>query len=73
MKNMDFKLRQEDEYIKLGQLLKACDLVSNGGEAKIRILDGEVKVNGSVETSRGKKIKTGDKIEIDDMSITVIK
>ena len=73
MKNIEFKLRQEDDHIKLGQLLKACDAVSNGGEAKIRIIEGEVKVNGSVEKQRGKKIKAGDKIEIDDMSINVIK
>ena len=73
MKNMDFKLRQEEEFIKLGQLLKACNLVSNGGEAKIRILEGKVKVNGSVEKARGKKIKTGDIVEIGDVSINVIK
>ena len=73
MKNMDFKLRQEDDFIKLGQLLKACDLAGNGGEAKIRILEGDVKVNGGVETARGKKIKAGDKVEIDDVCIDVIK
>lgn len=71
MKNMDFKLRQGEEFIKLGQLLKACNVVSNGGEAKIRISEGEVKVNGSVEKARGKKIKLGDMIEIDDVSIII--
>ena len=73
MKSMDFKLRQEDEFIKLGQLLKACNLAGNGGEAKVRILKGDVKVNGSIETARGKKIKAGDRVEIDDVCIDIIK
>ena len=73
MKSMDFKLRQEDEFIKLGQLLKACNLAGNGGEAKVRILEGDVKVNGSIETARGKKIKAGDRVEIDDVCIDIIK
>ena len=70
---MDFKLRQDDEFIKLGQLLKACNLAGNGGEAKVRILEGDVKVNGSIETARGKKIKAGDRVEIDDVCIDIIK
>ncbi len=70
---MNFKLRQEDEFIKLGQLLKACNLAGNGGEAKVRILEGDVKVNGSIETARGKKIKAGDRVEIDDVCIDIIK
>lgn len=50
------------EYIKLQDLLKLADLVSTGGEAKIRIVDGEVKVNGEVCTMRGKKIRPGDTV-----------
>ena len=50
------------EYIKLQDLLKLADLVSTGGEAKIRILDGEVRVNGEVCTMRGKKIRPGDTV-----------
>ncbi len=49
-----------DEYIKLGQALKAAGLVSSGVEAKIVILNGEVKVNGEVQTQRGKKLISGD-------------
>lgn len=44
-----------DEFIKLGQAIKAAGLVESGVEAKIVIQDGEVKVNGVVETQRGKK------------------
>ena len=49
-----------EEYIKLGQALKAAGLVSSGVEAKILIINGEVSVNGNVETQRGKKLKSGD-------------
>lgn len=51
------------EFIKLQDLLKLADLVSTGGEAKIRIVDGEVTVNGEVCTMRGKKIRPGDTVD----------
>lgn len=50
------------EFIKLQDLLKFAALVSTGGEAKIRILDGEVMVNGEVCLQRGRKIRPGDKV-----------
>ena len=49
-----------EDYIKLGQALKAAGLVNSGVEAKIVILEGEVKVNGNVETQRGKELFSGD-------------
>ena len=60
------------EYIKLGQLLKAADLVSMGTEAKAVIEDGEVTVNGETETRRGKKIVIGDVVSYAGTEITVI-
>ena len=51
-----------DDFIKLGQLLKACDLVGSGAEAKEEILSGNVTVNGEVCTMRGKKCIPGDVI-----------
>ena len=51
------------EYIKLQDLMKLADLVSTGGEAKLRILNEEVTVNGEVCTQRGKKIRPGDDVE----------
>ena len=56
-------LHLRDEYIKLGQALKAAGLVGSGVEAKIVIQDGHVKVNGEVDTRRGKKLVAGDKVE----------
>lgn len=53
------------EFIKLDQLLKFAGIVENGAVAKHMILDGDVKVNDEVCTQRGKKIRTGDIIEIE--------
>lgn len=49
-----------EDYIKLGQALKAAGLVGSGVEAKIVIQDGEVLVNGDVQYQRGKKLYKGD-------------
>ena len=60
------------EFIKLDQLLKLENIASTGGEAKMMILDGLVKVNGVVELARGKKIRSGDLVEVFDEKIKVI-
>ena len=54
------EIRIKDEFIKLGQALKLADLVSDGVEAKYVINDGLVKVNGEVDTRRGRKLYDGD-------------
>ena len=59
------KLREQDEFIKLGQALKAAGLVISGVEAKDFIIDGQVKVNDEVELRRGRKLYDGDKIQFD--------
>ena len=53
----------EGERIELGPLLKAAGLVDTGGEAKHRVQSGEVRVNGQVETRRGRKLVVGDRVE----------
>ena len=70
---MEFKL--EGEFIKLEALLKAANITSSGGEAKILIQNVEISVNGETETRRGKKIRRGDRVcgNFDkDIDITVI-
>lgn len=67
----EIKLR--DEYIKLGQALKAVGLVETGVDAKLFIQDGDVKVNGEVCTQRGKKLYDGDLVEFDGEQIKIIK
>lgn len=66
-----FFLREDDEFIKLGQLLKACNMVENGAVAKIEIQSGKVLLNGEVEVQRGKKIKEGDIIEYNGEKVIV--
>ena len=66
----EFTLR--DDFIKLGQLLKAAGLADSGVEAKAVIVDGQVKVNGSVEIQRGKKIHGGDLVEYNGKTVKVV-
>ncbi len=56
------KIKIDTEFIKLDSLLKFAALVATGGEAKLVISEGMVKVNGEVCTMRGKKIRSGDKV-----------
>lgn len=62
-----------DDFIKLGQAIKAAGLVESGVEAKIVIQDGEVKVNGVVVTQRGKKLFGGEVVEYNGSSILIKK
>ena len=55
-------IKLRDEYIKLGQALKAASLVESGVDAKFAIEDGLVKVNGETEYQRGKKLRAGDTV-----------
>jgi ribosome-associated protein len=57
--------------ITLGQALKAANVVGTGGEAKVLIQTGEVRVNGKVETRRGLKLREGDVIEVEDERLEV--
>ena len=65
-------LKLKDEYIKLGQALKASGLVSSGVEAKMVIQDGLVKVDGEVETRRGKKLFDGAVNEYDGSQVRIV-
>ena len=68
---MDFKIREDEEFIKLGQLLKAMDLVYSGSDAKTVIMNGKVKVNGEVCLMRGKKIIRGDNVSFNGKEIKI--
>ena len=57
---IEFQLHGEEDFIKLGQLLKAAGLVDSGVEAKYAIEEGKASVNGEVCAMRGKKIHAGD-------------
>lgn len=67
-----YTINLNDEFIKLGQALKAASLVSSGVEAKIVIINGEVKVNGKVELQRGKKLRDGDVVSYNGEEIKIV-
>ncbi len=66
-------IREQDEFIKLGQALKKANLVSSGVEAKIVIQDGQVTVNDETELQRGKKLHDGDVFSYDGETVKVVK
>ena len=65
------KIREGEEFIKLGQALKATGLVDSGVDAKDVITQGLVVVNGEIETRRGRKLSDGDEVEFDDDKISI--
>ena len=64
-------IKLREEYIKLGQALKAAGLVESGAQSKDVILDGFVKVNGDVEFQRGKKLRAGDIVSFNEKQIKI--
>lgn len=69
----EISLREGDDYIKLGQLLKKANMMFSGVDAKMVILDGLVSVNGEVELRRGKKIYPGDVVTFEGESVKVVR
>ena len=67
------KLREQDEFIKLGQAVKAAGMVESGVEAKEVIQQGRVSVNGEVDTRRGRKLYAGDVAEYNGEQIKIEK
>ena len=61
-----------DEFINLGQALKAAGLVGSGVEAKMVIQDGLVYVNGEIEYQRGKKLYDGDIVKFNNETIKIV-
>lgn len=68
---MEIKLDGE-EFILLQSLLKLSGLCDTGGDAKVAITDGKVKVDGVIETRRGKKIRSGQNVFFKGTTINVI-
>lgn len=67
------KIRQNEEFIKLGQALKAVGAVESGVEAKEVVQNGLVSVNGEIDTRRGRKLYDGDMVEFDGIQIKIEK
>ena len=65
------KIRIETEFIRLDALVKLTGMVDTGGQAKAAIQDGLVRVNGEVCLMRGKKLRPGDKAELNGRTFQV--
>ena len=70
---IEVSIREEDEFIKLGQALKKGGLVDSGVEAKVVIQDGQVRLNGQVEVQRGKKLHDGDIVSYNGEELKIVK
>ena len=68
---MEHTIEITTPFIKLEALLKYAGLVGTGGESKNRIADGEVLVNGEVCTQRGRKLRPGDRVEMEGETLLV--
>ena len=66
-------IREQDEFIKLGQALKKANLERQGVDAKNVIQHGQVTVNGETELQRGKKLHNGDVFSYDGETVKVVK
>lgn len=66
-------IKLRDEFIKLGQVLKAAGWVEDGVEAKLAIQEGKVTVNGETDTRRGRKLYDGDVVQYEGHEIKIIK
>lgn len=60
------------DTIRLGQLLKVAGIADSGGEAKALIADGQVSVNGEVETRRGRQLHAGDELAAGDEKLRLV-
>ena len=66
-----FQLRAGEDFIRLGQVLKATGMVESGAEAKEIIQDGLVSVNGEIETRRGRKLHQGDVVSYEGKELEI--
>ena len=61
MTDADGKLTLRGEYITLAQAVKVVGLADTGGQAKVRVRSGDIRVNGAVDTVPGRKLRAGDR------------
>lgn len=61
---MPEKIKLETEFITLGQFLKVADIIQSGGMAKWFLSEHDIFINGEQDQRRGRKLRSGDKIQI---------
>lgn len=69
---MQIEVKIDTEYIKLDQCLKFANVVASGGEAKYFIFQEMVRVNGKIESKRGRKLFKNDKVTLEDVCIVIV-
>jgi len=69
---IEFSLREGDDFIPLIQLLKVTQVAESGGESQILVLEGKVTLNGQLETRKRAKIRQGDAVVVNGVTITVV-
>lgn len=69
----EIRIREGEEFIRLGQALKKASLVDSGVDAKLVILDGLVNVNGETELQRGKKLYGGEIISFQGEQVKIVR
>ena len=69
---MEREIAIRGEMIRLGQLLKLADVVDSGGEARDLLENEEVRVNGEVETRRGRQLRIGDLVTLADTTLQIV-
>lgn len=72
MEYKQINVKIKTEYIKLDSLLKYAGIVETGGIGKEIILEERIKVNGEICTARGKKIRAGDRVQIDEIKREIV-
>ncbi|MCR4562812.1 MAG: S4 domain-containing protein YaaA [Bacilli bacterium] len=72
MKNAVQKVVIKTEYIELGQFLKFVGIIDQGGQAKFYLSENAVKVNGEDESRRGRKLRPGEVVEIDEKRFEIV-
>jgi ribosome-associated protein len=70
MPRREFKL-EGHEFIELNKLMKLLRMVGTGGEANVYITEGEVLVNGAIETQKRKKLRPGDVVKFEDQEVAI--
>lgn len=65
------KIKIVTEYITLGQFLKFADIISNGGETKFYLSENEVYINGELDVRRGRKLRHGDKVVVEEKEFII--
>ncbi|MFK8105450.1 MAG: RNA-binding S4 domain-containing protein [Saprospiraceae bacterium] len=72
MKEDTFELRPTDEFIELVKLLKLKQIAQSGGHAKFMVEEGQVQVNGVLESRKRKKLRPGDKVQLEEVTIEIL-